>query len=118
MRRCSAAASFAFISRPVISHFRDCAARHGPEIQARHAAIGVEPTAIFFKELAVDAAVVIDHAQSALDGEVIVAENIGPLQAKQQDHLRRPYADALQTAQPKNGFFITHVLYGIQAERA
>ena len=68
------------------------------QIQARYAAIGAEAAAIPVKQLVVDAAVVIDHAQPPLDGQIVVAENIRSLQAEQQDHLRCPDADPLQTA--------------------
>ena len=50
---------------------------------------------IFLKQFAVDFAVVIYHAQSALDRQIIVAEHVRPLQAEQQDHLGSPYADTL-----------------------
>ena len=37
---------------------------------------------------------VVDHPQPPPNGKVVVAENIRPLQAEQQDHLRRPNANA------------------------
>ena len=57
---------------------------------------------------------VVDHPQSPLDGQIIVAENVRPLQAEQQDHLCRPDADALQAAQFPDGLLIAHVRHGIQ----
>ena len=56
--------------RFIIAHFRDRSACHGPQVQAGHAAIGAEPAAVFFKQLAVNFAVVVDHPQTALDGKV------------------------------------------------
>ena len=67
---------------------------------------------------AVDAAMAVDHAQTAPDRKVVVAENIRPLQAEQQDHLRRPDADAAQAAQRTDGLRIVHAADGLQIERA
>ena len=67
---------------------------------------------------AVDAAMAVDHAQTAPDRKVVVAENIRPLQAEQQDHLRRPDADAAQAAQRADSLRIVHAADGLQIERA
>lgn len=59
---------------------------------------------------------VVHHAQPAPDGKVVIAENIRALQAEQQNHFRRPDADALQTAQCPDSSFITHMRHGVQIE--
>ena len=61
---------------------------------------------------------VVDHAQAALDGKVVVAQDIRALQAEQQDHLRCPDADALQAAQGADGLRIGHVRHGVQIKGA
>ena len=60
----------------------------------------------------------IDHAQTAPDRKVVIAENIRPLQAEQQDHFCRPDADAAQAAQRTDGLRIVHAADGLQIERA
>mgnify|MGYP000346540175 CR=1 FL=1 len=72
------------------------AARGGPQVKARHAAIRAEPPAVLFKQFAVNFTVMVHHAQPALDGKVIIAEHIGPLHAEKQNHLRCPHANAFQ----------------------
>ena len=57
---------------------------------------------------------VINHAQSALDCQVIEAENIRALHAKQQDHLRRPDANALEGTQRPDCVRIRHVPHSLQ----
>lgn len=59
---------------------------------------------------------VVNHPQPALDGKIIITENIGALQTKQQDHLRRPDADALQRAQLPDRIRIGHVRNGVQVK--
>ena len=71
-------------------HFRDGATGNRPQIQTGYAAIGAEPSAVFCKELPVDFPVVVEHPKATLNGEVIIAENIGPLHTEQQNHFSRP----------------------------
>ena len=78
----------------------------------------MEAAAVSFKQRAVDAAMAIDHAQTTPDRKVVIAENIRPLQAEQQDHLRRPDADAAQAAQRADSLRIVHTADGLQIERA
>ena len=61
---------------------------------------------------------VVDHPQAPQDGQVIIAEDVGALQAEQQDHLRCPDADALQAAQGADGLCIGHVRHGVQIKGA
>ena len=83
----------------MIFQLRNRSAGHCPQIQARHAAIRAKPTAVYLKPLTVNAAVVIEHPQSALNSQIVVTKHIGPLHTEQQDHLRCPDANTLQTAQ-------------------
>ena len=108
--------SSGFGSRQIVPHFRYCTAGHRPQIQACHAAIGAEAAAVFFKQPAVDPSMVVNHPQPALAGKIIITENIGALQAKQQDHLRRPDADALQRAQLPDRIRIGHACNGVQVK--
>lgn len=73
---------------------------------------------IFFKQFAVNFAVVIYHAQSALDRQIIVAEHVRPLQAEQQDHLGSPYADTLKRTECADCIRVAHVLHAFQIESA
>lgn len=69
------------------------AAGHRPKVQAGDAAVGAESAAVFFKTGAVDVPVMVHHAQTSLDSQIIKAEHIGPLHAEQQDHFCGPYTD-------------------------
>ena len=60
-------------------HLRDGTTCNSPQVQAGNTTIGSEPSAVFFKELPVDFPMVVEHPQTALDGEVIIAEHIWPL---------------------------------------
>ena len=73
---------------------------------------------IFLKQFAVNFAVVIYHAQSALDRQIIVAEHVRPLQAEQQDHLGSPYADTLKRTECADCIRVAHVLHAFQIESA
>lgn len=79
--------------RGVIFHPFDGAAGHRPKVQAGDAAVGAESAAVFFKTGAVDVPVMVHHAQTSLDSQIIKAEHIGPLHAEQQDHFCGPYTD-------------------------
>ena len=72
---------------------------------------------IFLKQFAVNFAVVVDHPQTALDGKVVVAENVGPLHTEQQNHLRRPNTDALQGAQFADGVLVAFLPDALRIER-
>ena len=61
---------------------------------------------------------VIDHPQPPPNGQVVIAEDIRPPQAEEQDHLRRPDADAFQAAQRPDGVLVTHTLHGVQIKGA
>lgn len=77
---------------------------------------------LFFEQLAVDIVMMVYHAQSALNGEVIAAENIGTPQAEKQNHLCRPDAYTIQTITAKISFIppldIARIHAEIPAERA
>ena len=60
---------------------------------------------------------VVDHPQTALDGKVVVAENVGPLHTEQQNHLRRPNTDALQGAQFADGVLVAFLPDALRIER-
>ena len=107
-----------FAFRLVVLQLRDRAAGDGPEVEAGHAAVWAVAAAVFFKQPAVDRAVVVDHAQAALDGKIVVAQDIRALQAEQQDHLRRPDADALEAAERPDGVCVAHVRHGVQIKCA
>lgn len=92
------ASSFSPCGKPlgsIVLHSFDCAASHGPKIEARHAAERREPPPVFFEELAGDSTVMVDHTQPALDAEIAVTQYVRPLHGKQHQHLRAPYAYAV-----------------------
>lgn len=60
----------------------------------------------------------IEHTQSAQNGEVVKAENVGALQAEKQDHFRRPHTDTLEGGECADGVGIAHVCHGINFKRA
>ena len=63
-------------------------------------------------------AAAIGHPQPALNGKVVIAEDIGALQAKQQYHFRRPNADAPQRAERRNRLGIRHSCNRLRIKRA
>ncbi len=107
-----------FAFRLVVLQLRDRAAGDGPEVEAGHAAVWAVAAAVFFKQPAVDRAVVVEHAQAAPDGQIVIAENVGPLQGEEQEHLGRPDADALEAAERPDGICIAHVRHGVQIKCA
>ena len=46
----------------------------------------------------------VEHAQAAPDGQIVIAQDVGPLQGKKQQHLGRPDADAAQGGKTATDF--------------
>ena len=60
---------------------------------------------------------VIEHPQSALNSQIVVTKHIGPLHTEQQDHLRCPDANTLQTAQFADHLPVRFLPYAVQIKR-
>ena len=58
------------------------------------------------KGFPIDAFAAVQHAHATQYGKVAEAYDIGPLQAEQQNHFRRPYTDAFESGKRLNGFGI------------
>ncbi len=56
------------------------------------------------------------HPHPTLDGKIIKTQDVRPLEAKQKDHLRRPYTDAFQGSKRSNRICVRHILYSIKVK--
>ena len=75
--------SSSFCFRFAVPHSRNCSADDCLQIQACHAAIGVETSPVFLKQRAFDVAMAINHLQAASDSKIIAIENVRTLHTKQ-----------------------------------
>ena len=54
---------------------------------------------VFVEEFAVDTTVAVKHAQAALNSQITVTDDVGPLQRESHQHFGRPDAHAGQARQ-------------------
>ena len=101
-----------------IGQFGDGTAGDHPEVETCDAAARREAAAIFREKLLRDLAVTIHHPHPAMDSKVAVAQDIGSLQGEEQQHLRRPYADAAQGGERGDDLGIRHLGDGGKIEFA
>ena len=92
----------------VILHSFNGTACHSPQIEAGNTVVRGETAAVFLEQFTGDFPMVIDHAQSSLYGQVAEAENVRALHGEQHQHLRTPYADAVQFRESGADLIVTH----------
>ena len=88
-----------------------------PEIETCDAAAGRE-AAVFCEKFFRDLAVTVDHSHPAMDPEVAVAQDFRTLQGEEQEHFRRPHADAAQRRERGDHLCVRHLGDGVKVEFA
>ena len=80
--------------------------------------LAISPPAVALKHLPRELAVVVDTAHAPAYGEVAVAHDVRALHGVEHNHLRRPYADTGQRAEPLADLRVVHLPEGIEVECA